>query len=197
MKVEGGGGAIPRLAPTLSLQPLFIFDVLAKPCFFFLLVFFRKKPHAHKNKIGTSTPASKKPQHPPPKRRNLMGMEVFLQKEPKMPGAHKIGAAISGPRITGGDFMDITFFFSDFSLRRLPYFFCVFPLFFPSILRVQRRNRPLLVSGFSKMQGLEGQGRMGECPRIPSKNGLFSGVEKVTRSSINIKRFFKQGPFCF
>ena len=27
-----------------------------------------------------------------------------------MPGAHKIGAAISGPRITGGNFMDITLF---------------------------------------------------------------------------------------
>ena len=27
-----------------------------------------------------------------------------------MPGAHKIGAAVSGPRITGGNFMDITFF---------------------------------------------------------------------------------------
>ena len=25
-----------------------------------------------------------------------------------MPGAHKIGAAISGPRIAGGSFMDIT-----------------------------------------------------------------------------------------
>ena len=27
-----------------------------------------------------------------------------------MPGAHKIGAAISGPRITGGNFMDTTLF---------------------------------------------------------------------------------------
>ena len=27
-----------------------------------------------------------------------------------MPGAHKIGAAISGPRIAGGIFMDITLF---------------------------------------------------------------------------------------
>ena len=35
-----------------------------------------------------------------------MVMRVFQQKEPKMPGAHKIGAAISGPRITGGNFMD-------------------------------------------------------------------------------------------
>ena len=26
-----------------------------------------------------------------------------------MPGAHKIGAAISGPRIAGGNFMDVTF----------------------------------------------------------------------------------------
>ena len=40
-----------------------------------------------------------------------MGMGVFQQKEPqKMPGAHKIGAAISGPRITGGNFMDTTLF---------------------------------------------------------------------------------------
>ena len=27
-----------------------------------------------------------------------------------MPGARKIGAAISGPRITGGNFMDITLY---------------------------------------------------------------------------------------
>ena len=39
-----------------------------------------------------------------------MGMRVFQQKEPKMPGAHKIGAAIFGPRITGGNFMDTTLF---------------------------------------------------------------------------------------
>ena len=30
-----------------------------------------------------------------------MGMEVFLQKERNFSGAHKIGAAISGPRIAG------------------------------------------------------------------------------------------------
>ena len=33
-----------------------------------------------------------------------MGMGVFQQKEPKMPGAHKIGAVISGPRIYGRKF---------------------------------------------------------------------------------------------
>ena len=32
--------------------------------------------------------------------RTVMGMGVFQQKEPKMPGAHKIGAAVSGPRHT-------------------------------------------------------------------------------------------------
>ena len=37
-------------------------------------------------------------------------MRVFQQKEQKMPGAHKIGAAISGPRIAGGNFKDITLF---------------------------------------------------------------------------------------
>ena len=42
-----------------------------------------------------------------------MGMGVFLQKDRKMPGAHKIGAAISGPRIAGGNFMDTTLFLSN------------------------------------------------------------------------------------
>ena len=30
-----------------------------------------------------------------------------------MPGAHKIGAAISGPRLAGGNFMDTTLFLID------------------------------------------------------------------------------------
>ena len=36
----------------------------------------RTNPHAHNNKIGTSTPPSKKSQHPP-KRRNFMGIGGF------------------------------------------------------------------------------------------------------------------------
>ena len=39
-----------------------------------------------------------------------MGMGVFQQKERKMPGAHKIGAAISGPRIAGRKVTDIGLF---------------------------------------------------------------------------------------
>ena len=39
-----------------------------------------------------------------------MDMGFSSRKNPKMPGAHKIGAAISGPRIAGGNFMDITLF---------------------------------------------------------------------------------------
>ena len=41
---------------------------------------------------------------------NFMGMGVFRQKEQKIPGAHKIGTAISGPRIVGGKLQDITLF---------------------------------------------------------------------------------------
>ena len=41
-----------------------------------------------------------------------MGMEVSSRKNQKMPGAHKLGAVISGPRITGRHFMDTRFFFS-------------------------------------------------------------------------------------
>ena len=34
-----------------------------------------------------------------------------------MPGAHKIGAAISGPRIVGGNFMDTTLFWDQESAQ--------------------------------------------------------------------------------
>ena len=68
-----------------------------------LSCFYQKNPHAHKNKIGTSTPPSKKPQPPPPpKRRNFMGMGFSSKKSQKMPCAHEICGAIFGPRIAGG-----------------------------------------------------------------------------------------------
>ena len=55
---------------------------------------YQKNPRAHENKIGTSPPPN--PNTPP---RNFTDMEVFLQKEHRNSSAHKIGAAISGPRI--------------------------------------------------------------------------------------------------
>ena len=70
----------------------------------------QKNPRAHKNRIGTSIPPSRKPQPPPPRTRNFTGMGIFQQKEPKKPGAHKIGAAISGLSITGGKIMDTKLF---------------------------------------------------------------------------------------
>ena len=76
-------------------------------CFFLPLL--SENPHAHKNKIGTSTPLLKNPRTPP-KGGILWAWGFSSRKNQKMPGAHKIGAAISGPRITGGNFMDTTFF---------------------------------------------------------------------------------------
>ena len=74
---------------------------------------FGKNPHAHKNKIGTSAPPFQKNHDPPPALKGgiLWAWGFSSRKSPKMPGAHKIGAAISGPRIAGGNFMDITLFF--------------------------------------------------------------------------------------
>ena len=64
----------------------------------------QKNPRAHKNKIGTSPPQEKKPNTP--QSVEFMGMEVFWglssRKNQKMPGAHKIGAAISGPELWAG-----------------------------------------------------------------------------------------------
>ena len=80
-----------------------------------LKIYLWKNPHANKNKIGTSTPPSKQTQNPPPppplKGGILWAYGGFSsRKNQEMPGAHKIGAAISDPRIAGGNFMDITFF---------------------------------------------------------------------------------------
>ena len=58
-----------------------------------------RKPH--KNKIGTPPPQNPK-YPPPPKRRNFM--DIVFPAERIFPGAHKIGAAISGPRIAGQKF---------------------------------------------------------------------------------------------
>ena len=66
----------------------------------------RKIP-AHINKIGISPPKHK---IPPPPKRGIVWTLVFLQKERIFPGAHKIGAAISGPRIADMNFTDTRIF---------------------------------------------------------------------------------------
>ena len=78
----------------------------------------QKNPRAHKNKIGTSTPPpfQKTPTPPPPKTQSFMGVAawgVFSRKnETNTSRPQKIGAAISGPRITGGKITDFTLFLS-------------------------------------------------------------------------------------
>ena len=60
-------------------------------------------------------PPPKKTQHPPPspKMRILWAWGYFQQKDPKeIPGAHEIGAAMSGPRIAGQKITDMRFFLS-------------------------------------------------------------------------------------
>ena len=64
-------------------------------------------PRAYENKIGTP-PSKNQKKHP--KTRTFMGMEVSYRKNQKVPGAHRIGAAISGPRIEGEQFMVIRLF---------------------------------------------------------------------------------------
>ena len=54
-----------------------------------------------------------------------------------MPGAHKIGAAISGPRITGGNFMDTTLFLKNTTtiVKIVNYYAVVFLLRPPNLVR--------------------------------------------------------------
>ena len=61
----------------------------------------------HKNKISTP-PFQKNLKYTHLKRGILWVWRVFLEKEAKIPGTHKIGAAIHGPRSAGGKSTDIS-----------------------------------------------------------------------------------------
>ena len=66
----------------------------------------QKNPRAHKNKIGTSPP----PQKTPPQNAEFYGHGFSCRKNAFFPGVHKIGAAISGPRIADTNFTDTRIF---------------------------------------------------------------------------------------
>ena len=72
---------------------------------------FQKNPRAHKNKIGTPPPPEKPQIPPPPLKRGILWTWRFsCRKNAIFPGAHKIGAAISGPRIADKNFTDTKIF---------------------------------------------------------------------------------------
>ena len=59
-----------------------------------------------------------------------MGMGVFQQKEQRIPGAHDIGKAISGPRIAGGKITDMRIFLISVVLsRHLRQYSCDTPIY--------------------------------------------------------------------
>ena len=55
-------------------------------------------------KIKSALPPPPKTPNTPPPKGGILWTWVFLQKERIFPGAHKIGAAISGPRIADKQF---------------------------------------------------------------------------------------------
>ena len=79
----------------------------------------QKNPRAHKNKIGTPPP----PQTPPPPNCGILWKWVFLQKERIFPGVHKIGAAISGPRIADTNFTDTRIFLTESNCKVILFCF--------------------------------------------------------------------------
>ena len=69
-----------------------------------------KSPRPLKIKLALPPPPSKRPQHPPKNEEFLILWGFPAERTKKCQAPHKIGAAISGPRIARGNFMDITFF---------------------------------------------------------------------------------------
>ena len=67
----------------------------------------QKNPRAHHNKIGTPPPQT---ENPPPKTRILWTWRFSCRKSAEILGVHKIGAAISGPRIADTNFTDMRIF---------------------------------------------------------------------------------------
>ena len=69
----------------------------------------QKNPRAHKSK-NRHFPPPQKPKIPPPLKRGILWTWFFLQNGRIFPGVHKIGAAISGPRIADKNFTDTRIF---------------------------------------------------------------------------------------
>ena len=106
-------------------------------------VFIGKIPTPIKIKLALPPP-SKKNRKPPLKGGILWALWFSCRKNQKMPGAQKIGAAISGPRIAGGNLMDTTIVLahrnrSDFYDLRLR---C--PSRTPEIARFPRQEKAML-----------------------------------------------------
>ena len=59
-------------------------------------------------------PPPPNPKYPPSPKRGILWTWFFLQNGRIFPGVHKIGAAISGPRIADKNFMDTRIFRADF-----------------------------------------------------------------------------------
>ena len=70
----------------------------------------QKNPRAHKNKIGTPPPLQTQNTPPPLKRGILWTWRFSCRKNAEIRGAHKIGTAISGPRIADKTFTDTRIF---------------------------------------------------------------------------------------
>ena len=73
-----------------------------------------KGPYSPPNKVQKNPrafPPPPKPKTPPLSlKRGILWTGFFLQKERIFPGVHKIGAAISGPRIADTNFTDTRIF---------------------------------------------------------------------------------------
>ena len=102
---------------TLGLVPASLPHTLGYACTFYAptsppptTAVSQKNPRAHKNKIGTSPP----PPNPPPKKEEFYGHGFSCRKNAFFPGVHKIGAAISGPRIADTNFTDTKRIFLSF-----------------------------------------------------------------------------------
>ena len=81
----------------------------------------QKNPRAHKNKIGPPPPP-KTQNTPPPQNEEFYGHRFSCRKNAFFPGVHKIGAAISGPRIADTNFTDTRIFLRNYIRTHLQAF---------------------------------------------------------------------------
>ena len=108
-------------------------------------------------------PLQKAQTHPPPLKGGILWAWGFCsRKNQKIPGAHEIGTAISGPRIAGGKIADLPVlpfldFFSDLPRKNLK-----FTKDFLSLPNPQKpwknQGKHQINQGNSKNEGKEGQG---------------------------------------
>ena len=120
---------------------------------------------------------------PPPLKRGILWTQVFLQNERVFPGVHKIGAAISVPRIADTNFTDTRIFLTLALDRATACLFCHFWRFLPSFIAKAGATKKLTL-----LQKESGKRSLAKKRDEKSDRSIRESDQKVTERAPKTKK---------